>query len=506
MDYKSLFLHFLIVGPTGQGKTSQILLPALNQFVKKPDFAIIVIEPKGDLTDQLNALAIINDREVDYFDPLRPDSSIKFNPLFGDDIDRVISINTEVLMSFMEDSSMFFKTEAEKLINHSIRMAKRLYGNDTTYLDVNSILRKDQSPYDKFEAKHINQYETTYAHLTDDKRKQVIIENEDIMAYMKDYYAKDSKTYEHTSGARSIVFKIINTETIRKLLCSNEDSIDLKALVDRQWNDGKGEQRILCINTATNKFAQMGELMGRMFVLTIQAEIFARGGNPDSRMPLILMLDEAQKYLNSQMEDAFTQFRSYGASLWISTQNLNAIKHVSEKLLDIIKSNARNRIFLPGINEEDAKFISDYFGTRTVIKKSKGKSYRRASEQTKSENETEQEELVIKPSTFTTMRGGEILFSTLQGLNIMPPIIGKADYIDNDLNDEINAMIDNEDEQNRYKKKLSESRKYKRNKVLKELKEKIELEELKQRTELIENKKRKELEEYLKNEKTFDLT
>ena len=67
--YKDRFLHMLILGPTGSGKTSQTILPLVNQDMQNSGIGITILEPKGDLAQKAAMMAEHYGRRYVYFDP-----------------------------------------------------------------------------------------------------------------------------------------------------------------------------------------------------------------------------------------------------------------------------------------------------------------------------------------------------------------------------------------------------------------------------------------------------
>lgn len=124
LPYKDRFLHMLVLGPTGCGKTSQILLPMVNQDMQNFDCGITVLEPKGDFAIKAAMMAKHYGRPFIYFDPAYKNCA-KFNPLAGREIDVVENIATTFRM-LNPDSPQFFLDLNEQLVRNATKVLKRL--------------------------------------------------------------------------------------------------------------------------------------------------------------------------------------------------------------------------------------------------------------------------------------------------------------------------------------------------------------------------------------------
>lgn len=120
----------LILGPTGCGKTSQVITPLIYADIKNPEMGVICLEPKGDLAEKVYALSTIEGRKAIYFNPTLK-SCPYFNPLLGDESDVVENMVTTFKM-LDPDSSTFFQDNNENLIRRSVKVLKRMHGNKAT--------------------------------------------------------------------------------------------------------------------------------------------------------------------------------------------------------------------------------------------------------------------------------------------------------------------------------------------------------------------------------------
>lgn len=110
IPYKDRFLHMLVLGPTGSGKTSQTIIPMLNQDMQNLDAGITVLEPKGDLAEKVFAMAQHYGRKAVYFNPIL-EACPTFNPLFGKEEDVIENMVTTFKM-LNPDSPQFWDVVA----------------------------------------------------------------------------------------------------------------------------------------------------------------------------------------------------------------------------------------------------------------------------------------------------------------------------------------------------------------------------------------------------------
>ena len=123
IPYKDRFLHMLILGPTGSGKTSQSIIPMLNQDVQNLEAGVTVIEPKGDLAEKIYAMSQYYGRPAVYFNPIL-DACPTFNPLYGKEEDVIENVVTTFNM-LDPDSPQYFKDMNEQLLRNALKVLKR---------------------------------------------------------------------------------------------------------------------------------------------------------------------------------------------------------------------------------------------------------------------------------------------------------------------------------------------------------------------------------------------
>lgn len=444
LPVKDRYLHMLILGPTGSGKTSQTIIPMIHQDIQNPNLGITVIEPKGDLAEKIAAMAKYYGREVEYFNPTLKDCPY-FNPLFGDETDAIENIATTFKM-LNPDSPQFFQDMNENLIRNSMKVIKRLYKDDATLLHLETLIHNTGGEGEKMVK--------DFMKLSGDN-ETIVKENRDIATwFMQDYFtgAKGSrtatKTYEHCSGVRSQVMKLVSNKYLRKVLnppAGNGSDVDF----DRALEEG----RIITIATAQGKLRDLGRFLGYFIILQLQSAVFRRPGNEDTRRGNMLYIDEFQVYANPGFEDMLTQGRSYRVASHLATQTRALIGRGGKEGLDfleVVSTNARNLIIYPGGSADDARYYETLFGEEEEITQQRGISRQRftmvslfARFQPEQESIRDVPEMKARYTATDLMYQdfGKIFYRLIKNNSITLPGLSQIEYIPKELNDTLDIMV-----------------------------------------------------------------
>lgn len=439
LKYKDRFLHMLILGPTGSGKTSQTIIPMINQDMQNPECGITVLEPKGDLAEKVYAMAEYYGRKAIYFNPILPNCPY-FNPLHGKEEDVIENMATTFKM-LNPDSPQFFKDMNETLIRNALKVLKRLYGNKATLIDLSRLLynaggegRKMVMAFSRLNA----------------SSEDVAKENADIASwFLNDYFNEKSKTYEHCSGLRTQVSKITSNKFLRRVLNppNGENDVDF----DKHLENGG----VIAISTAQGALRDLGRFLGYFIILQFQSSVFRRPGNENTRRPHFLYIDEFQVYSNPGFADMLTQGRSYRVASHLATQNRALIGmgngQAGKDFIELVSTNARNVIIFPGGNAADAKYYSEQFGeilkreVQKSISKQKFnplKGFKPMNYDTESIRYVEKKESRFSPSDIIYRPFGEITYCIIKDNSIQPPGVGRIQYIPKELNDKLDQMVE----------------------------------------------------------------
>lgn len=439
IPYEDRFLHMLILGPTGSGKTSQILIPLINQDVQNEEAGITVIDPKGDLAEKVFAMAKYYGREAVYFNPVLPDCPY-FNPLYGPE-DEVIENMATTFKMLSPESSPFFSNMNEQLIRNALKVIKRLKGNSATLIDLSTLIYNSQGQGKIM----VNQF----ARLKTDTVEMAKENGEIASWFLSDYFNERSKTYEHCSGLRSQVTKITSNVHLRRVLNppNGQNDVNFEKLIE--------EGKILAISTAQGDLRDLNRFLGYFIILNFQSAVFKRPGNENTRRPHFLYIDEFQTYSNPGFADMLTQGRSYRVASHLATQN-RALMAMGggmdgKNFVELVSTNARNVVIFPGGNSKDAKYYSEEFGEITKIEKRKSISravfnplfgFQKMRYPNESISEIEKTEARFSHSDIIYKKFGEIVYRIVQHKTVQPPGVGIISWIPKELNSKLDHMVE----------------------------------------------------------------
>lgn len=394
------------------------------------------------MAEKIFAMAKYYNREVLYFNPILPDCPF-FNPLYGLETDVIENMATTFKM-LNPDSSQFFLDMNENTIRKALKILKRLKGDDATLLDLDTLLNNTGGEGRKMVMSFSKLQPET---------PSLARENSDIAQwFLNDYYSGLSgergatKTFEHCSGLRSQVAKLTSNEFLRRVLNPPPGESD-KGI---NFDDALARGTVITMATAQGKLRDLGRYLGYFIILQLQASVFRRPGNENTRKGNMLYIDEFQVYTTPGFADMLTQGRSYRVASHLATQARDQIAMGGGKdgkgFVTVVDSNARNKIVYPG-SFSDAEFYSKQFGEILEMETKQTKAYdtiagsRGLFADKISESTSEVKKLRFSPTDIVFRPFGEITYCIIKNNSIQPPGVSKIQYIPKELNDLLDDMV-----------------------------------------------------------------
>ena len=377
------YLHTLVTGPTGAGKTSRILKPMVEQELKAIARSLVrgiprgltVIEPKGDFAADVAEMAHYYNVPVLYVDPLRKDTS-KFNPLEGDPI-LVAEATRTVLQATFGRQEAFYSKVQEIAARNTVLLLKYLRRDDVTMNLLSQVLRD----YSKLR-EEVNRLKDLCQDLDDNILEAKRLGNEDEVAwysYLKSiesrlddlvsYFEVEvlgdqaQKTHQFAMGLRLQVEDIAGNELLSNVInCKSDINLDV------HLNRGG----VLVINTAMGHLGKVGDVFGQFIIMHLQNAVFRRKGTEFTRARHMLIMDEAHRYINPDFERLLAMGRGVKCECVLALQNTAQLA-LDEKrsFRDSVLNLCRNKIVFGGMDFQEAKFFANEFGENETVKMQK---------------------------------------------------------------------------------------------------------------------------------------
>ena len=209
----------------------------------------------------------------------------------------------------------------------------------------------------------------------------------------------------------------------------------------------------------------LGRFLGYFIILQLQASVFRRPGNEFTRRKDMLYIDEFQVYSNPGFADMLTMGRSYRVASHLATQARQQIGMGSGKdgdaFVQLVSTNARNKIIYPGVSSADAKYYSEEFGEKNVITQSKsyskGRFFSTLSEEKVSTSVKEDKETRFSITDIIYKPFGQITYCIVKNNSVQYAGVSQIEYIPQELNETLDKMVNEfNDEQKAKSEKLEE--------------------------------------------------
>ncbi len=343
---KDRYLHTLIVGTTGTGKSSRLLKPMIYQDLEiiaaGKKAGITVIEPKGDLAADVAEMAKSFGVPVIFVNPEDPDTP-KFNPMEGDPT-TVAEITRTVLQALFGRQEAFFRQAQETVAKNTVMLLKSARGDNVTMQDLAMILQ-DQTIMRATVDELVRRTKGPTA-LTQFFNKELLNEKSDL--------------HKHILGLRLQLEDITSNELLNRVLNGKSDV----NLDDHLRNGG-----VLVFNTAMGRLGKLGDVFGKFAILHYQSAVFRRPGDENTRVPNFLYIDEAPRYMNPDFEILLAIGRSFRCAATVALQNTSQLLlDAKPAFRDIVLELLRNKFILNLGSADDAKRFALEFGEDRITK------------------------------------------------------------------------------------------------------------------------------------------
>ena len=305
--------HTYIIAGTKGGK-SELMKDLIDADFQKGNKSVVLIEPHGDLAEQVAKLKNKDNSKLAYIDfTLDPKKTPVLN-LFdiSDRTPENIEIQAQALIDAFEDIlGSEFSVQMEELLGATIRTLMltgkgdfwelRRFMDDENNSDLIAVGKASPNPKDR-------------------------------LFFNDGSFSQNS--YKPTKNSLKSKIGTYLGYAVFRNFTTGKNTIDLKKLTD--------EKMWLIFNLSKGKIGKkVSPILGRFVIAAMQNVILQRA-NSQHRVPVYLYIDEFQNYTSETIEEIFSESRKYGCHLTVAHQSP---AQLLGKMRDLVYSNTSVKIF-----------------------------------------------------------------------------------------------------------------------------------------------------------------
>lgn len=309
-------LHLHVLGPTGAGKSSSVLMPLMRQDVLA-GHGVVLMEPKGDLASAVYHAALAADRSVIFFDPLT-EHCPHYNPLDGP-ADAAAEGLSWTLNQISEGGHPYYAVSARIHLLYAVRAVKAVLGDGA---DIGAVL--------------------TFFRDEPTQRRWVRDAHDDaVTQYFEEQWSRKSgQSREDRQGLLNRLELLWANPVVRQVL---------SAPGDFTWDEVLQESWVVICPLSLAQLGESARALGSLLWHGLAQAAYRR--NPAEPNPAcFLYLDEFHQWVSEDLGDFLSLARGYAVGLVLAHQDMGQL---TPPLQEAVVANARQRLILPGSAAED---------------------------------------------------------------------------------------------------------------------------------------------------------
>jgi len=336
---KSFDTHWHLIGGTGKGKTTAII-SLLHKLLMDPlhNDCHVIIDRMGSFSQQLlmwmasrYCTQRVRDRLI-YFDAAREDAVLPFNPLVYDTQANghyKVSRATEIILRGWESQNIEAMPRLARWIFNAFWSAAQL---GLTISDCVHFLMPGSPLHEQLIACLPDRLRYEWSEITDGRNSEVSRILESARNRLKPYFEND---------------------ILRRMFGGTANRLDILQFMK--------QGKILIVNLAPqNRLSpQVADAIGGLIINEVLATVRSLPGG--ERYPTFLWLDEFQRFVGPDLEEAIPEVRQLGLKLILSHQSLGQLKRGEFDMTSMMFVPQSRMVF--GVQGKDADDLAHEFAT-----------------------------------------------------------------------------------------------------------------------------------------------
>ena len=327
------FLHMLILGQTGTGKTTLIRSMALQDAAAGRGF--MVLDPHGDLAEDLHQELIAMGRRHRYLDlgQMRPDFS--YNPLADIELDNESFVVNSIVDVFRHLWTLDDAPRFEHLLRN-VLFALLAHERPSLHLIPETLTDK------AFRRRLLRR-----------------VKNEEVLRFWRDEYDGYSAKFRAVVVAplQNKIGALLTDPRLRQMLADGEGRIDL-----RREMDSNG---IVVVNLAKGRVGSgPASLVGSLLLTECARLAFTRADQAEwDRRDFIVYADEFHQFTTGTVASMLSELRKYRVGVVLAAQFMTQMRR---DVRDSVGGNVGSKLVFR-IGSDDAQRMAAEFGPRFAL-------------------------------------------------------------------------------------------------------------------------------------------
>ncbi|MBX5467533.1 MAG: conjugal transfer protein TraG [Firmicutes bacterium] len=311
-------LHCHVIGPTGSGKSSGVLLPLIDQDLAA-GLGLTLIEPKGDLAGAARSAARRHGRPFLWLDP-EAEACPHWNPLTGPAEAAAEGLDW-ALLQLQEPGHPYYAATSRVLLLYAVRALKAALGDAADLLGLVRFLRRPEW-----------------------RRECLAKADPATREYFREQWGQwraDAQAQTQSGLLHRLELLLANPHLSRVLAPPSD--FDWDTVLKEGWT-------VL----APLSPARLGASARALGVLWWHGLMLATYRRPMASRPYFLYLDEFHQYVSPDLNEFLALARGYGVGLILAHQDMGQL---SAPLQAALGANARQRVALSGLSPHDCQWL-----------------------------------------------------------------------------------------------------------------------------------------------------
>lgn len=345
---KQAYTNFLLIAPTGSGKTSLFLISSLLTMCSNEDSekgSFVIVDLSAEILEASKETLIKNGYSIVTLDLRKPITSSGYDPIHQIQSDADLKVYIDALFSQQKGSDEFFNSSAKTLITWIMRLIINSEELETSTLTLISLIQRLS-----FDQESLDDYILN-------------VDNEALFDEYRSFISMESKLQSSVLATASATLERFSMSEIQTIM-SKDNQLS--------FDDLRKKPVALFLIVEESRFSLYSMYLSIFFTQLFSSLMQPQYREKNTRSVFIFGDEFSKMYLES-IDDILSVNRKYNFSLYLVLQSFQQleVKYGTAKAQSMMKSGINNYIILKPNDYETASKVERMLGEVSIQKDGK---------------------------------------------------------------------------------------------------------------------------------------